>query len=212
MLATKDPARLAHLEPYLLDVVGAHFRVTGQLALEDFWLILIWKANRAKNNARRRFEQVGKCTFEQAVSRIALALSAAQTRDARLRVLMRDWGMKLPTASAVLTVLYPESFTVYDIRVCDQLGGFHELATRRFSSRLWNEYQKFVAAVESAAPPHLTLRQKDHHLWGLSLMEQVSAELTAPVPARNPRRPKTFGGQSSPGVSRADQRETPDGR
>lgn len=190
MLAAKDPARLAHLEPYLLDVVGAHFRDTGQLSPEDFWLILIWKANRAKNNARRRFEQVGDCTFEQAVAHIALALSAAQTPDAQLRVLMRDWGMKLPTASAVLTILFPENFTVYDIRVCNQLGGYHELATRRFSRGLWVEYQKFVEAVRSAAPANLTLRQKDHHLWGLSLMQQVRSELDAPVPARNPQRPK----------------------
>lgn len=188
MLAANNPARLAHLEPYLFDEVGPHFRNTGQLAPEDFWLTLIWKANRAKNHERRRFEKLGECSFEEAVDRIAVALTEAGSVDERLRILMENWGMKLPTASAVLTVLYPENFTVYDIRVCKQLGQFGEIAKDDFSEGLWDEYRKFVAAVELAAPSHLTLREKDHYLWGLSLRDQVEADLKAPVPALKPRK------------------------
>lgn len=191
MLSANEPARLAHLEPYLINEVGKHFRETGQLAVEDFWLILIWKANRAKNNERRRFEKLGDCTFEKAVEQIASNLYAAQSSEKRLGVLMRDWKMKLPTASAVLTILYPDSFTVYDIRVCDQLQDFHKLAARRFSTALSEDYQRFVAAVTEATPTHLTLRQKDHHLWGLSLMEDVRTDLRAPAPARNPPKLKS---------------------
>lgn len=188
MLAANNPARLAHLEPYLFDAVGPHFQATGQLAPEDFWLTLIWKANRAKNHERRRFEKLGECKFEEAVGRIAVALTEAGGLEERLRILMVKWGMKLPTASAVLTVLYPESFTVYDVRVCKQLGRFEEIAKDDFSEGLWGEYRKFVAAVELAAPSGLTLRQKDHYLWGLSLRDQVEADLKAPVPALKPRK------------------------
>lgn len=190
MLAANEPARLAHLEPYLINEVGKHFRETGQLAAEDFWLILIWKANRAKNNERRRFERLGKCTFEEAVAQIARALSEAGSSEERLGVLMRGWKMKLATASAVLTILYPEDFTVYDVRVCDQLGSFHTLKDRRFTARLWSDYQRFVEAVIRATPAHLNLRQKDHYLWGRSLMEDVRADLRAPAPARSPRKLK----------------------
>lgn len=49
---------------------------------------------------------------------------------------------------------------------------------------------RFIAAVNKVTPIHLTLRQKDHHLWGLSLMEDVRKDLRAPVPARNPRKLK----------------------
>lgn len=191
MLAANEPALLAHLEKYLSDQVGPHFRETGKIAPEDFWLILIWKANRAKNNERRRFERIGAGTFEGAVEEIADALWAANSLDARLGVLMGKWKMKLPTASAVLTILYPDNFTVYDIRVCDQLGAFHELAGRRFSGKLWSEYLRFVAAVEVAVPSHSRLRDKDHHLWGLSLMSQVKADLRAEAPKRKPRKPKS---------------------
>lgn len=183
MLASEEPERLAHLEPYLLDVVGPHFRRTGELSPEDFWLILIWKANRAKNHQRRRLEAEGARTFSEAVTAIAKQLHGANTAEARLGLLMTTWGMRLPTASAVLTVLYPEEFTVYDIRVCDQLGDFHALVHRPSSAKLWGKYCRFRQAVETATPTNLTLRQKDHHLWGKSLMEQVRSDLAAPVPA-----------------------------
>lgn len=188
MLAAERPARLAHLEPYLFGEVGPHFRATGIIAPEDFWLILIWKANRAKNHERRRFEKRGNCGFGEAVDRIAAALTEAKGLNERLGVLMKTWGMKLPTASAILTVLYPESFTVYDIRVCKQLGRFEEIAKRNFSETLWDDYRRFVAAVELAAPLNLTLREKDHYLWGLSLRDEVEADLKAPAPALKPRK------------------------
>ncbi len=191
MLAAEEPALLAHLEKYLSDRVGPHFRGTGKIAPEDFWLILIWKANRAKNNERRRFEAIGGCSFAVAIERIATALWAAKSPEARLRVLMAEWGMRLPTASAVLTILYPDHFTVYDIRVCNELGAFHQLGSRQFSERLFEEYLRFVAAVEAAVPSCPTLRGKDHHLWGRSLMRQVKADLSVGAPARNPRMAKS---------------------
>ena len=41
---------------------------------------------------------------------------------------MTKWAFRLPTASAILTVLYPDVFTVYDRRVCKVLGAFDQLA------------------------------------------------------------------------------------
>lgn len=192
MLASNEPERLAHLEPYLLDVVGNHFRKTGELSPEDFWLILIWKANRAKNHQRRRLERDSR-TFGEAVKAIADQLHHAKTAQDRLQALMATWGMRLPTASAILTVLYPDEFTVYDIRVCDQIGTFHSLAHRTYSAALWADYDRFREAVRSATPMHLTLRQKDHYLWGKSLMEQVRSDLASPAPAGKRRTKKQSG-------------------
>ena len=42
-----------------------------------------------------------------------------------MRILIEDWAFRLPMASAILTVLYPDSFTVYDIRVCSELQNHH---------------------------------------------------------------------------------------
>jgi hypothetical protein len=70
-----------------------------------------------------------------------------------MRALLTKWGFRLPTASAILAVLYPDKFTVYDIRVCDVLGDFRALGDRTWSAETWREYQRFVDAVHSTKVP-----------------------------------------------------------
>ncbi len=80
-------------------------------------------------------------------------------------------------ASAILTVLYPEDFTVYDVRVCDSVGSFHSTGNRTDFGKLWDEYVQFRAAVEEAAPQTLSLRDKDRYLWGKSFHDQLQSDL-----------------------------------
>jgi hypothetical protein len=65
---------------------------------------------------------------------------------------------RLPTASAILAVLYPEKFTVHNTRVCKVLGGFHQLADMKWSAEMWGRYQQFIAAARAAGPAGLSLR------------------------------------------------------
>jgi hypothetical protein len=97
---------------------------------------------------------------------------------------MKDWGFRLPTASAILTVLYPNDFTVYDSRVCGELGAFEELADRQYSDSLWADYQRFLNKVNAAVPGSLSLRDKDRYLWGRSFYTQVIDDISNPKPAR----------------------------
>jgi hypothetical protein len=60
-------------------------------------------------------------SFENAVGQIAASLHASEGKKGRLQILMLDWYLKLPMASAVLTVLYKDDLTVHDVRVCKQL-------------------------------------------------------------------------------------------
>ena len=80
----------------------------------------------------------------------------------------------MPTASAILTVLYPDEFTIYDIRVCQILKDFHNLVNLSKFERVWAGYQAFKSKVQEAAPPHLSLRDKDRYLWGQSFHEQLT--------------------------------------
>ena len=95
----------------------------------------------------------------------------------RLRYLWGDWGLRLPMASAILTVLYPDDFTIYDTRVCDAIKGFHSTGSRSDFERLWAEYVDFRAAVEQAAPKALSLRDKDRYLWGKSFYDQLRRDV-----------------------------------
>ena len=86
---------------------------------------------------------------------------------------MERWNFQLPTATAVLTILYPEHFTVYDIRVCQVLGDFADLRHRKFSEKLWAALLRYKHSVQEASPVGLSLRECDKFLWGKSFYEQA---------------------------------------
>ena len=171
-----DYRKYYHLERYLFENVGPGFAETGKVSPTDFYLIIVWKANRAKSRIRKRLDKQ-KGGFSAAVSTIAERLRATPGARERLEILMKDWGFRLPMATAILTVLYPTNFSVYDVRVSQQLKDFHKLGQWGFSDRLWKEYQGYLRAVTSAAPKKLSLRDKDRYLWGRSFFEGVENDL-----------------------------------
>jgi hypothetical protein len=164
-------------EHYLLAEVGPRFRDAGIIDAADFYMILIWKANRAKTYHLKRLKSlVHGGTFQDAVNQIAASVKKSATGRERLRVLMADWWFSLPTASAILTILYPEEFTVYDYRVHDELGLNKDLSQRAFSYALWSEYEDFIRKVQEATPARLSLRDKDRFLIGRSIRNEVEAD------------------------------------
>ncbi len=164
------------LEGYLFDEVGPQFRKAGVLDPVDFFMIFIWKANRAKTTVRDGLKNRAAGSFEKAVGQIAASLSATNGQKKRLQVLMHSWPLKLPMASAILTVLYPEEFTVYDSRVCKELG-FEYRPQREFSNALWADYERYRGAVINATPASVSLlRDKDRFLWGRSLRKDAERD------------------------------------
>ena len=163
------------LENYLFSEVSDTFRKEGVISAVDFFMIIIWKANRAKTTTKKRLAEKGG-GFAGAVEQIAESLSSATSHKDRLGILMKEWGFMLPMATGILTVLYPEDFTVYDVRVCEVLRDFHKLKHRKFSSALWGDYEEFVQKVRAEPPQELSLRDKDRYLWGRSFFEQTQAD------------------------------------
>lgn len=155
-------------ETYLFQVVGPRFRETGRLDAYDFFFIVRWKANRAISRLARRLLSQGGPDLPTAVSRLAADLLGAKDPRERFCCLLERWQFRLPIASAVLTVLYPEEFTVYDVRACKELGRFQALKDCRDVADLWSGYLEFKAAVEAEAPAQLSLRDKDRFLWARS--------------------------------------------
>ena len=111
------------LERYLFTEVTARFQRNGTLNAFDFFCIVIWKANRAKSKiASRLLAKNNHGDLREAVSELIQAIRQAETAEKRLRVLIVEWKLRLPMASAILSVFYPAEFTVYDVRVCQQLA------------------------------------------------------------------------------------------
>ncbi len=173
-----DYLKFYDLEHYLFTEVGGRFRRSGTLSSADFYMIIIWKANRAKSRIRNRLSK-HEGGFAGAVEALIAALRNADGPAERMEILMKTWRFRLPMATAILTVLYPHEFTVYDMRVCEQLGAFEGLGDRQFSETLWDDYCSYMAVVSRAAPSGLSLRDKDRFLWARSFYEGVMKDLEA---------------------------------
>ena len=173
----EDYRQYYNLETYLFDVVRLRFLERGCLSAFDFFSIIVWKANRAKSKIAARLLRRGYQDLEEAVSALTGGLAAQPSPKDRLSHLLVKWGFYLPMASAILTVLYPDEFTVYDVRVCDALGDFHDLAEITRFERLWPRYEQFIEAVVAKAPAGLTLRDKDRYLWGRAFWDQLRQDV-----------------------------------
>lgn len=78
---------------------------------------------------------------------------------------------------AALTVLYPDEFTIYDIRVYGVLGDFEWVQNKPRYDELWDGYSKYITAIGKATPAELSLRDKDRCLWGKSFYEQLQHDI-----------------------------------
>lgn len=167
-------------ETVLFPAVARSFADTGTLDPEVLYLILDWKVPRARTRHRSRLATIAG-SFSAAVANITVELRAATGPEQQLQLLLTKWGFRLPTASAILTVLYPDTFTIYDIRVCNTLNAFRQLTDTRWSPTVWREYQRYIVAVRNAAPEGLSLRDCDRWLWGSDKREALRKELAPPA-------------------------------
>jgi hypothetical protein len=164
-----------NLEDYLFTEVTTSFRDRGYLTPEEFFSIVIWKANRAKSRIKRKLLAQGN-DLASAVKNLTQELNNAASDRHRLSILLNTWHLALPMATAILTVLYPDRFTVYDIRARQQLG-FNDFAGRKDQiDRYFDEFLPKVVAISQAK----TLRDKDRYLWGKSAYEDLQAFLRKP--------------------------------
>lgn len=167
----------ANVETNLFPALARRFQETGALTPFELWAILKWKANRASTFHLNRLG-TGQA-FVNKTGELAEKLHRANSDKDRMAILMEEpFRFRLSTASAILTVLYPDRFIVYDFRVCDQLGGFEELKHRRFSDGLWAAYCRYCLDAQRKAPDGLTMRQIDQHHWGKSWLEEAKDALS----------------------------------
>ena len=158
--------------------VHRRFAEEGHLGAFDFFCIVIWKANRAKTKVAKRLLGNTDKTLDEVVVELTKKIAAQGTPKDKMRLLMFGGiRFRLPMASAILTVLYPDEFTVYDYRVCEALGGFGNLTNITNIDKLWEGYSAFKSAVVSNSPPELSLRDRDRYLWGKSFRDQLTSNI-----------------------------------
>lgn len=183
-------ARLYNLERYLFDEVSARFRRDGTLSADDFYAIIVWKSNRTKTKIQKGLEAAG-LTASDLMDKVAKAGDDL----ARVKLLRTVKGIGLPIASAILTVGYPDRFTVLDYRAWEsaQAEGLKGLpASEPATPRAYLKYRDACQAF--AGQVGLSLRDLDRALWARSwekdlqvLIAKKPAEEEKPTPAPEPR-------------------------
>ena len=176
---SNEELALYDLEQFLFQVVSTHYQDGLPISAFEFFSIVIWKANRAKSKVASRLQKKSGQNLETAVAQLVADLRRANTPEDRLRVLFVDWGFWLPMASAILTVFYPEEFTIYYVRVCEYLPAFERLGNKSKFETVWPEYCQFVEAVKMAVPEVHSLRDQDRVLWARSFRRQLGADVTS---------------------------------
>ena len=171
-----DYLQFYDLEQHLFSKVHRSFHADGCLNAFDFLLIVRWKSNRRKDLVIARLCDGGNTDLNKGARRLTRQVHQASNDEERLGILIGP-GIGLALATAILTVLYPEDFTVYDKRACDALGDFSELQNCRTPSRIWEGYKEFRKAVRKNTPGHLSLRDKDRWLWAKNWVEKLEREI-----------------------------------
>jgi len=175
-----DPLRYYDLERYLLEDVRDRLLTGQSIGAFDFFSIVIWKANRAKSRIANRLRDKDpkkRNALEPIVRDLTRSLHDAHDDRARLSILLADWGFMLPMATAILSILWPNEFTVYDVRVCGELGAFGNLDNLGTFDQKWTGYCRYRDAVRAKVPQVDSLRDKDRYLWAQSAIRQLEADI-----------------------------------
>ena len=187
-MTTAECLRYKNLEQYLFTDVNRRFHRDRSLGAFDLFSIVVWKANRAKSNVAKRLMSKAKSrTLETVARRLTRNLYKLDDDNQRLVYLRCEWRLGLPMASAILSVCYPDRFSIYDYRVCEELatlGNFKNLSNRTKEASLCAGYEQFLAAVRKAAPKGLSLRDCDRFLWARSSANQLEEDIRDGFPRR----------------------------
>ena len=172
-----DYRRFYDLEKYLFSEVNEKFHKTGYLSVEDFFCIIIWKANRAKTRISKliKKKRKGNERLKDLIKELTQGISDKQLPEEKMEWLISDWRFRLPIASAILTVLYPDEFTIYDVRVCKTIDSHKSLADRTKFQNLWKGYLEYKDKV-SQYGPEMSLREKDKYIWGESFYTDLKED------------------------------------
>ena len=143
----------------------------GEYTREHLLEIFEWKTN-----GRGRSRLLLNCDNEiEDALRLAVR---AKTERAAIAVLVGLHGVLVPVASAILTTIYPERYTVIDFRALKALGS-------KSADRTVNFYLAYLDTCRGLATTHgVALRDLDRALWRWS--DEQSARLR-PISRR--RRP-----------------------
>lgn len=171
-----DYLKYYYLEKDFFPQIREFFYDKKYLTPEYFFSIIIWKSNRSRERIKQGLLMDGR-PLEVAVRDLSEKIYKTSLREKKLELLLKQRGIQLAIASAILTVLYPKDFTVYDFRVRSKLKNPRDESkpypdisyAKNKIERYFNEYLKQTKEYN----PEKSLRDNDRILWAMSWYEDL---------------------------------------
>jgi len=162
------------LDSYLFERVTKRFAQRHTLNAFDFYAIITWKSNRSKTGVQK-----GMRRKRLHPTRLMSKLSALQDDREKMQLLDSVPGIDIAIASAILTVCYPDRFTVLDYRAWETLHAFGKVPQQRIPTGVNGYFNLYLPACLSlASETKMSLRELDRTLWGWSMRNGISRLLT----------------------------------
>ena len=147
---------LYNIEDYLFNTIGPRIREQGFIEFDDFYQICMWKSARQKQNYLKNKDTV------KDISRKAFA---EKDESLKMWLLLELNGVGIPTASAILTIVFPNKYAVIDIRCIQMLNKIDIKILETITINRWLEYLNIMR--ELAHENNLTPLQIDQVLFSM---------------------------------------------
>lgn len=145
------------VEKYLFTVIGPKIRKKKYLSFNDFYQIVMWKSVRPKLryiSNQKQIEQISKRALSQS------------SEVEKIQTLCELNGVGIPTASAILTIIYPEKYAVIDIRCLEALNDILKIKiSKSISLKTWLKYLEIMRNI--AKENNVTPRKLDMALFAM---------------------------------------------
>jgi len=131
---------LYDVEKYLFEVVGPRTKKVGYMTFDDFYKICIWKSVRQKQRYIKNKTKI-KAITKEAFSK--------QDEKEKIKILCDKLeGVGIPTASAILTVVFPEQYAMIDVRCISIIREKLKIEINKYISvNTWLEYLKVMRKI-----------------------------------------------------------------
>jgi thermostable 8-oxoguanine DNA glycosylase len=152
----KNYLDLYNIEEYLFKVIGPRIRERGFIEFNDFYQICMWKSARQKQNYLKN---------KNIVKNISRKAFAEKEEPLKIKQLLKLKGVGIPTASAILTIVFPDRYAVIDVRCIQMLNKLGVRIKETITMSRWLEYLNIMRDL--ARENNFTPRQIDQILFSM---------------------------------------------
>lgn len=139
-------------------------RLPFYLTIEEFDEILHWKLRR-QYHRQSKIRELNTDLFVKTITQSAFAIENTDENHEtaqRLKMLIKLNGVQIPVASAILTLCFPEKYSVIDFRGWRQVFG----EVKKYSNYTTKEYICYLTIIKQMATYFgLATQQVDMAIW-----------------------------------------------